>query len=498
MAQNTKRQQQRQRQARRQRRRKANARPTHLQTLAGLREWFLPDDAPFSHLSFHANTQWLPQSLVWLTLCWSWSESRNLTDGFTEALGYCQKMFVSAAVNTYQGLMSALVIWTPSFLPLLQGVLQQRMEQVGGKFWRPDGWVPIAFDGSRSTAPRTVSNEVHFCAPNPGKSNTAKHRRKKRAQQKPDPPVEPKKSQPQEPQVWITMMWHMGLRLPWSWRLGPSNASERDHVMSMVGAETFPENTLFCGDAGFVGYPLWSRLIERGNHFLVRVGGNVSLLSEQVDWTYETMGDDTHVLCWPKTARDSDRPPLRLRLIQARLGKTPVWLLTSVLDRRQLTLPQAVRFYPMRWGIEIEFRGLKQTLERAQLRCRNPRRLLVELDWSILGMAVAELLAIKEQRFAPTGKSGDDAPRLPVDPAKRSLARTMRALRKCLRHLNEVPEPGQDLLNLLRTAVTDSYERKGPKGARYRPPNPDKKPLGDPKLRRLEQPERKKLEKMAA
>ena len=142
--------------------------------------------------------------------------------------------------------------------------------------------------------------------------------------------------------------------------------------------------------------------------------------------------------------------------------------------------------------------GLKQTLDRTQLRCRNPRRLRVELDWSILGMAVAELLAIKEQRFAPTGKSGDDDPRLPVDPVKRSLARTMRALRQSLRHLNEVPEPGQDLLNLLRTAVTDSYERKGPKGARYRPPNRDKKPLGDPKLRRLEQPERKKLEKMAA
>ena len=215
MAQNTNRQQQRQWQARRPRR-KANARPTHLQTLAGLREWFLPDDAPFAHLSFHANTHWLPQGLVWLTLCWSWSELRNLTDRFIEALEYCQKMFVSAAIDTYQGLMNALVTWTPRFLPILQGVLQQRMEQVGGKFWRPDGWVPIAFDGSRSTAPRTVSNEVHFCAPNPGKSSTAKHRRKKRAQPKPSPPVAPKKAQPQEPQVWITMLWHMGLRLPCS------------------------------------------------------------------------------------------------------------------------------------------------------------------------------------------------------------------------------------------------------------------------------------------
>ena len=190
------------------------------------------------------------------------SESRNLTDGFTEAVGYCQKIFGSVAVKTYQGLMNALVIWTPSFMTLLGEVVQQRMEQIGGKFWQPDGWVPIAFDGSRSTAPRTASNEANFCAPHYGKSSTAKYRRNKRAKTKQGQPIEPRKTQPQEPQVWITLMWHMGLRLPWSWRLGPSNSSERDHVMDMVGTGVFPKKTLFCGDAGFVGYPLWSCLTQ--------------------------------------------------------------------------------------------------------------------------------------------------------------------------------------------------------------------------------------------
>ena len=231
---------------------------------------------------------------------------------------------------------------------------------------------------------------------------------------------------------------------------------------------------------------------------MVRVGANVTLLSEQVDWTRETMADDTQVLCWPKAMMHSGQPPLRLRLFQTRLGKTKVWLLTSVLDRRELTLKQALRFYKMRWGIEIEFRGLKQTLDRAKLRCRNPRRLLVELDWSILAMAIAELLAIKEQRSHQVVKSNATRDQgLPYDPTKRSLAMTMRAIRGSLRNLNDVPKPGQDLLTLLRTAVSDGYQRKAPKGARYRPPNPDKKPLGDPKLRRLEDPERKKLEKIA-
>ena len=119
------------------------------------------------------------------------------------------------------------------------------------------------------------------------------------------------KPQPQEPQAWITMLWHMGLRLPWMWRLGPSNSSERAHVMEMLDAGGFPKNTLFCGDAGFVGYPLWSQLVASGRHFLVRVGANVRLLTDGADYTIAREG---RVLCWPKMARRSGQAPLRLRL----------------------------------------------------------------------------------------------------------------------------------------------------------------------------------------
>ena len=163
---------------------------------------------------------------------------------------------------------------------------------------------------------------------------------------------------------------------------------------------------------------------------------------------------------------------------------------------QRLSPKAIVRFYKMRWGIEVEFRGLKQTLDRAKLRCRNDKRLLVELDWSILAMAVAELFALKEQLAERPAKSGHRS--LPADPAKRSLAQTMRALRTCLRNLNGVPEPGQDLQSRLREALTDGYVRKRPKGARYRPANPDKKPLGDPKLRPLTEQEEQKLQEIAA
>jgi hypothetical protein len=430
-----------------------------------------------------------------MALCWAWCDARNVTDAFAEACMVCQKMFGTLPLSTYQGFMGALVSWTPSFMPLLHTVVQQRMEQMGGRFWRIDGWVPIAFDGSRSTAPRSKSNEAALCAKNYGQGKTAKYRKKKskgmrRKQNKKNPPKS------QEPQAWITMMWHMGLRLPWCWRLGPSNASEREHVMEMAQTGTFPKNTLFCGDAGFVGYPLWSSLLASGADFLVRVGANVSLLTTQAVCQFEKKGKDQLVYCWPKTAMKAEQPPLKLRLVQVDLGKIKVWMLTSVVDWQRLTTKAIVRFYKMRWGIEVEFRGLKQTLDRAKLRCRNDRRLLAELDWSILAMAVAELLALKEQRADRPPKS--DAGGCVGDPAKRSLAQTMRALRGCLRNLNDVPASGKDLASQLRQAVTDSYVRTSSKRARYRPPNPDKKPLGDPKLRRLTPQEKKDLRRVVA
>ena len=257
--------------------------------------------------------------------------------------------------------------------------------------------------------------------------------------------------------------------------------------MEMIRPGKFPKNVLFCGDAGFVGFPLWSHIVQSGGHFLVRVGANVSLLRESAD--YELVKNGL-VLCWPQ-AMQAKQPPLRLRLVKVRLGKTAAYLLTSVLDPRRLTVPQMVTFYKMRWGIEIEFRGLKQTLDRVQLRSRNDRRLLAELDWSIMAMAMAELFALREQ-LAKQPQTCNQS-RQTVDPGRRSLANTIRALRRCLRALDAVPKAGADLPTLLRKAVTDGYHRKKPKRARYRPPNPDKKPLGTPQVRTITAKEKKRL-----
>ena len=471
--------------------RRKSQRPVATTNKEGLLElwaWFFPAGI-FAKIAFHGNIRWDPIQLVILAFCWTWSDARCLTDAFVEAGESCRTLFGFPALTTYQGFMGALVKWSPMLVRDLVAVVHQRMREIGGRYWRIGGWVPLAFDGSRATAPRTKSNEAAYCAANYGKGKTAKYRKKKtkgmrRRKNEKNP------AQPQEPQAWMTLLWHMGLRLPWVWRLGPSNSSERDHVMTMLDDEQFPRQTLFCGDAGFIGFPFWARILERGHDFLVRAGANVYLQVESVDGRVVKEGHDQIVWCWPNDARQAGLPPLRLRMIHTRIKKTKVWLLTSVLDRKQLTLAQARRLYELRWGVELEFRGLKQTLNRAELRSRNHQRLATELEWSILGMALAELFALKEQLSRHAVKPKQDRP------CKRSLAATMRILRWCLRNLHEAPQANHGLADRLREALIDDYQRRSSKRARYRPPNPDKKPLGDPKLRVLTPEEKTKLRRI--
>jgi hypothetical protein len=466
--------------------------PTRRQNKTLLREalgWISQQAGLFPKHLFHGNIKWDPEQLTAQALVWSWQETKHVTDAFDHALEVCDELGMENTAKSYTSLMNALDRYHKVFAPRLRKRLQSLAEEVGGRHWKTGGWVPIAFDGSRVTAPRTVSNEQALCAANYGKGKRAKYGKKKskglrRKRNKQNPP------HPQAPQAWITMLWHMGLRLPWTWRLGPSNSSERDHVKEILKEEQFPENTLFLGDAGFTGYPLWSLINAQGHHFLVRVGGNVNLLSEHAD--VKKLGDGI-VLCWPKGQMDSGRPPLRLRLVRVKVGKTKMWMLTSLLAPKQLTRKQIIRFYKMRWGIEVEYRGLKQTIDKHALRCRNANRLLVELDWSIYGMAVAELLALREQIAAATDDN-DEA----YDPQHRSLARTMRALRKCMRNLDKYATATERLRYELSRALVQQYNNRTDKRARYRPKNPDKKELGEPTVRKLNALERKKLTQHAA
>jgi hypothetical protein len=434
-------------------------------------------------LPVHGNTNWKPKDLVMQALLWTWSESKTLTGAFDDARAQSHKLIGQAALSTYQGLAMALETRTPCLMPILNRQAHRLMEHVAGSCWRVGRFVPLAVDGSRATCPRTLSNESAFCAKNYGQGQTAKYRKKKtkglrrRKNQKAKP-------QPPAPQMWVTLMWHIGVGLPWCWKLGPSNASERDHVKDMLDSEEFAENTLFVGDAGFVGYALWKKFLRNGHHFLVRVGANVKLL-KNLGYRYKK-GKKGLVSCWPKDAMNQNLPPLVLRLIRCRIGNKRVCLLTSVLDEHELTKAEAVELYKRRWGIELEFRGLKQTFERRVLRSKKSARALTEMHWSIYGMLVLELFALKAQ-------AEEEEPRF----EELSFAKALQAIRMALKNLSDRPAYLADLWTDLNNARVDDYERHSSKAARYKSTKKDKPSCGLPKLIPASREQKQKYKKRA-
>lgn len=108
-------------------------------------------------------------------------------------------------------------------------------------------------------------------------------------------------------------------------------------------------------------------------------------------------------------------------------------------------------------------------------------------------MGVAELMALGQQIQKHPSRPKNDRP--VYDPTRRSLANTMRALRKCMRNLNDLSDPSDNLLSQLTAALVQPYQNHTDKRARYRPENPDKKPLGEPVVQQLTKEEREKLRK---
>lgn len=434
------------------------------ETLRAAVAWAI-DEKVCADLPLHGNTSWQASDLVLLALVWVWSDAATLTGAFAQAQTWCLQVLGRVAVGTFQGLLKALTIWTATLRPLLAEQFQRLMEQHGGSHWRVGRWLALAIDGSRISVPRTQANEQAFCAPNFGKSYRAKHRRKKR-RAKGIRRRSQQKAQPIKPQIWLTLLWHMGLHMPWNWQTGPSYASERGHVQQLLKAQKFPENTLFCGDAGLTGYELWSALHQAGHAFLIRVGSNVRLL-RQLGYVRER---DGIVYCWPEQAARKQQAPLVLRLLHLQVGRCSMWLVTNVLAEQRLRDAEAVRLYQLRWGVELQFRTVKQTFGRRKLRSRTPERAHVELDWSLLGLWLIQLFAVKEQ--VAVGEV----------PEQCSVSLAIQIIRSMLQRWSATVE--QTFAQQLRQARKDHYRRRKSKQARYRPEYKDKPAAGTPQLRK--------------
>lgn len=430
-------------------------------------DWVL-NDTMFTKLRVHGNVSWTAVGLIRLAVFWVWSSESSLVAAAKDAMGCVTRIFGTAELNSYQAITNALERYSDQLLPIMWDRLHVLMKRCDDANFRVGVWLALAVDGSRVGVPRTFKNEQRFCKP----ASDRKKRKKKRGRhaKRTKAPTHKKKHydpQPVGPQMWLTMIWHIGQQLPWCWRTGPSYSSERRHVMDMLEERVFPENTLFCGDAGFVGYDFWRAIQDRDYHFLMRVGGNVRLLKKLGHFRER----DGIVYSWPDAAMKKSQPPLVLRLLHFRDSRGgDLYLITNVLDVKRLSNRQASTIFRQRWGVEVQFRSLKQTFGRTKLRSRSPDCATVELHWSLVGLTMIQLLAHKEQVKA----------REPAE--KTSIAAVLRIVRHMMQRSEEVPTRGDRLAKQLALAVTDTYDRKSKKKSRNFPRRKEEPATGKPKI----------------
>lgn len=445
------------------------------QTIKQVVDWLFPA-ARFAGMKTRAGASWKPRMLAVAALLWAVSERKNLKSRFEEARNIVKKVFrwQPAPGTTYQGFVKVLRKWHERLLLAIVPQVRAKMKEVLPGWWKIAGYVVFATDGSRVELARTDSLEEAF-SPKRSRKRNGKRRKakaardrkrsaKRRAARKKKQSSASLEKKANSPQMWLTLLWHVTTGLPWAWRTGPSDSSERGHLEEML--PELPENSLITADAGFVGYMFWKAILAAGHHFVIRVGGNVRLL-KKLGCAREY---DHVVYLWPDQAAKKNQPPLVLRLIVVHNGKHPIYLVTD-LNKTQLSDRQAATIYAARWGIEVFFRTLKQTFGRRKLRSHTAENAQLELDWSLLGLWCMSLLGQRE--LAESGQA----------PTRLSPAAAIQAFQGTLREYRVRPESGEEVLwSKLRRALLDDYERGSSKTSRNYPRKKQRNRIVAPKI----------------
>jgi len=327
--------------------------------------------------------------------------------------------------KTYNGLLKALERQSGVSLPIVKMELRAQVRRRWRRIDPTSPWLLLAVDGSKEDLPRTRDHENVFGIADNGIF----------------------------PQAFVTAVVEVQTGLLWDWRMGEARASEKKHLMEMIA--DLPGDALLLADAGFVGLPIWERLCAKVQPFLIRVGGNVRLLTDLWAQARTTRQGDI-VYVWPKKARKT-RAPLKLRLIRIGSGTKAVYLLTNVLDSKRLSKRAAGAIYKKRWGVELFYRTLKRTLGCAKLRSKAARRARLELEWTLVALTLMTLLGI------------DAAVKRRCDPRRLSPAQLIRTLRAALRNPTTYgPNDRVSLQWRLGRCLKDSYHRKASKQSRHR------------------------------
>jgi hypothetical protein len=407
--------------------------------------------------SSYAPPRWSLQPLVWVLLTLSWCSGQSQEERFAAA----RATYVSHYQHsrrpgaTLAGFLTALAkLPLPVLRALAQGV-RRRLAFLWVDALRVGGWLPMACDGSRLECPR--SEELQQRLGEAGKAGSA-------------------------PSIYLTALVLLPLGVVWSWWWGKGTASEHHHLRQLL--RTLPRKTLLIADACYLGYELFMAIVQTPAAFLVRLSSRAYLYTtEQTPLEAWTEG---LVSYWPSTVQQQGRPPIPARLLRIKGPKADVWLLTSVLDRQQLSHATAGQLYRWRWRNEGLFRDYKRMLGKVKLSSRTVALVHREAEGSMLALQLLLALAVQTPAGQPVVLPG--CPR-------RELLRLRGAITAALRRLGPRQFAQYErMLNVVRSQ--DRPRRLSAKVRQEWPRRKDHKPPKPPKLRVMSDALKAKWDKM--
>lgn len=389
--------------------------------------------------------RWSLQPLVWVVLGMTWVCGDSQEECFASA----RAAFVACHQHerrpgtSLAGFLMALVKLPMPVLRALAGGVRERIGEHFVEEARINGWVPFACDGSRLECPR--SEQLQQRLGKAGKTDSA-------------------------PMVYLTALVLLPCGLLWSWRLGKGTASEQDHMRHLL--PTLPERSLLVADALFMGYDLFTAIMRTPADYLIRLSSRVYLYTLE-----ETLLDKFReglVYYWPQEARKQGLPPIKARLLRVGGAKADVWLLTSVLDRSQLSQRTAKQVYRWRWKNEGLFRIYKCQLGKMKLHSRTVATVHREAEGSLLALQL--LLAMTAEAVTRGSKTV-----VIVDSARRMLLRLRGVVIGLLRTLG--PRQFATYQRMLERVRDEARERVTPKIRQDWPRRKKHKPPKPPKIR---------------
>jgi hypothetical protein len=433
----------------------------YLSLREGLSQFLTPQVWKQAHQAWRppqTPSRWTLQPLIWVLLSLAWCGGDSQEERFVMA----RATYVACHQRERRpgtSLAGFLIALARLPLPVLRALAAGVRAQIGARFVDPlriNGWVPLACDGTRLECPR--SEELQRRLGEAGKPGSA-------------------------PMVYLTTLVLLPAGLLWSWRWGKGTANEHEHLRRLL--PTLPPRALLVADAFYLGYELFTAILQAPASFLVRLSSRAYLYTEDLV-SLERFREGL-VYYWPKKAQDQGQAPIRARLLRVRGKKADVWLLTNVLDRQQLSHKTAAQIYRWRWRNEGLFRVYKRMLSKVKLESRTVALVHREAEGSLLALQL--LLALTAQAV----ERGSQTVVL-MDSPRRVLLRLRGDFQALLRALG--PRQFAQYRRWLEVVRSESRVRTSAKVRQDWPRRKEHKPPKPPKLRVMSEALKVKMAKV--